>query len=904
MRWVLSIAFLGGSAIAQIDILSVGRVVQVGYQLYKLYMEKHIGKRQQLDSALKLVREGLQRLNPEMVSGAVEIIAKLNPNQQKAVQLMQAMAYVMAGRPEVARKKLELLLTSPLPPKFQPLRRVIEGWTALREKRYEEAKTIFLSLIDQSKLDTFPTVYWGLAEIALRERSFEEAEKYAKEALALAPMDPQSYTLLGEIYLAQSRYTESEKAYKEVIARGLSSASALVGLGKLYLYVTHRFVDARQKFEEALHLEPHLVDAHLGIVLSYLADDRPREAQNYLQAHSSQFLSADFHVLRGIISFHEGECAKKVLFPSASDQLCQEALKHIHEFVRLSQVDPVAYVALSDSILKFGLWSAVAVEDHGKKQEFCKLLAICDEKTGQPPVSDPIGAAIRAKTEAEKGSWTEVLKLLKPHVEKEGSLLPYGAYTLYGIALWESAPDNKREAFKYISKEPPNRCMENGFLRASYIIKNNLRDPLTPELKNSIKSPKLLQNYASKSIHALNLAQIALRNNGDTTEAQRLLESILSIEFDMAGERRHGKASCEAHKLLFDIHLSRGRIQEAERELEGADKKCYDSDSELPYKRLRLMYAKKDSAQADRELISLVPSGEKVGELERMGFRDLAVRARMLYSAKQSNIVATPSNTSDKGTSNSSKQEFQGSSANWEYSSGFFRPPSSSSAAPSATEKASSLSHSARGTYDLYYGQWMDTLYEYLFLGDAKLMRVLERFTAAYPHLSALANEIRGLYYLEEGEIEKAINYLRLAYQNSAADEMLGSRNWLEAIGLSELPPISNPKLRRGIVLVGVFRYQGDYSRANNLLIELIKDHKVELLNYLIQLFQQVPTEFMEEVEHLAEQHPIMLKSLITTILVEVPREGEILRRLIMERGSSNKVRDILVQAQKEVSNR
>lgn len=272
--WLLLVV---GGLQAQIDVLSVGRVLQTGYQLYQLFLAKRLEKRQQVDSLMKKVQEGLQKLNPEMVSQALDhakIFIK-RPNIEQEILIMQAMAYALAGKPGVAQTKLISIPSEKIPPKLHQLRTLTEGWIALQRKDYQTAIGYFMEVVGE-KQDTFPAAYWGLAEAYLSQGKPKEAEDHALKARDLAPDDPQSHVLMAEIYFAERRYTDAEKEYKEAIKLRPDHATAHLGLGKLFLRHTHRYPEARHEFERALSVDSFLVEAHVGMVYAYLGEKKLR----------------------------------------------------------------------------------------------------------------------------------------------------------------------------------------------------------------------------------------------------------------------------------------------------------------------------------------------------------------------------------------------------------------------------------------------------------------------------------------------------------------------------------------------------------------------------------------------------------------------------------------------------
>ncbi|MEN3039993.1 MAG: tetratricopeptide repeat protein [Bacteroidia bacterium] len=892
--------------LAQIPLLDLaGRGVQFAYQMYQSYANRNLEKKQKVDSCLNLIKEGLQKLDPKSVEQAVEVIKSFAPRKERELQLLQVLGYAMAGLPGVAKERLNLLRIENKSPTLSILRDITQAWIYLKEADYEQAKDLFHSILDRAKVDTFPIVYWGLAEIALREESFEEAISYAKQACNLAPQDPQSHTLLGEIYLAQRRYIDGERAYREALQKSPNFPSALLGLGKYYLYSAKRYADAVSYFRKAIEKDSSLLEAHIGIVLSYLMEGQIQKAYEHLQQKSGAFLSADFHALRGILLFKLGGCTNKVLFPNPSDSLCKHSMESFKEFLRLAREDRPGYIQPSDSLLEYGLWLSFVLEDERSRRTFCEAFlrydAICN-LSFQTSLRSPILSAIKAREAAMKGEWDTVLSLIRPHLANAN--LPHGASTLYALALWEMR--EKSEALEYAKREP-YICPENGYLFTEYILKRHLRDPLSPEMISCLDKPALLGNYASKAKYAYNLSQIALRNGRDTIRAIDLLERILTSEFVSTSDRSYKRVACQARKQLIDLYMRRRLIDQAERMLNEAYRLCPKDTQELMLQQVRLLYTKRDTMRGDELLRRLSPDQLKEDDVLTERFR----------------ILSAPSLEGDEPSSGSplksNAQEAPGparpSSVGWEYSSGFFRPVSSSSKTAPDTSRGTSLgdnrsasksypieksysvpssidvaqpvsTSSLRSTPKRSYQQWLDTLYDYLFREDDQFTQIADLFLEENPDRKALSYELYGLFYLQKLDTHNAIKYLRLSYQLSAPDEQDLTKNWLEAIGL-QIPPIIKAKMRRGILLLGAYGMANDIVKANNLFIELLKEYKTELSGYLMQLLAQEEEAFLAQVEELAETHPIMLGSMLKALLQETPEHGRQLISYLLEKGST-----------------
>ncbi len=105
-----------------------------------------------------------------------------------------------------------------------------------------------------------------LAEIALKERDFETAQKESGEILALNPKDFRARMMLGNALMAQGKSADAEVAFKTLIAENPENPAGYYRLGLLQRS-TKDYDGALDSFNAALDLNPMLMDVFTNIVL-------------------------------------------------------------------------------------------------------------------------------------------------------------------------------------------------------------------------------------------------------------------------------------------------------------------------------------------------------------------------------------------------------------------------------------------------------------------------------------------------------------------------------------------------------------------------------------------------------------------------------------------------------------
>ncbi len=95
-------------------------------------------------------------------------------------------------------------------------------------------------------------------------RRWQDAQRVAEEALALAPNDATALSRLAWVHYNQGRHAEAEPLYRRALAAFPSNADVQTGLGWTLLKLG-RYKEARAAFEAVLAFAPDQANAHLGL---------------------------------------------------------------------------------------------------------------------------------------------------------------------------------------------------------------------------------------------------------------------------------------------------------------------------------------------------------------------------------------------------------------------------------------------------------------------------------------------------------------------------------------------------------------------------------------------------------------------------------------------------------------
>lgn len=256
----------------------------------------------QIDAARELLESGLQHgLQGEVVDA---LAAQLEVRAQiaRSIRDTQAPAAVaQAARPKHAPSHAN--------GKAQPsLRELDKLKTALKKKRYDEAKALARSLILR-----FPQhgAAWKTFGVVIgMQGTPEEALQPMETAARLLPQDAEAQLNLGLALASVGRKKEAEASLRRAVEIDPTYAKAHRNLGVM-LQGQARLSEAEMHCRRALEMDPSYVDAHLalGAVLGYMGRLADAEA-SYRKALDIDPAKADGYNELGILLLEQGRSAE------------------------------------------------------------------------------------------------------------------------------------------------------------------------------------------------------------------------------------------------------------------------------------------------------------------------------------------------------------------------------------------------------------------------------------------------------------------------------------------------------------------------------------------------------------------------------------------------------------------
>jgi len=125
--------------------------------------------------------------------------------------------------------------------------------TLASSQRYEESEDIYRALIKSGYKDA--AVFTGLAGTRLLEKDFTGSERYAKEALDIAPENTEAARILAESFVSSGKYEDARKIYEKMTAQPGMETTGLINTGKTYLKENNA-PEARRYFEKVQVMDP------------------------------------------------------------------------------------------------------------------------------------------------------------------------------------------------------------------------------------------------------------------------------------------------------------------------------------------------------------------------------------------------------------------------------------------------------------------------------------------------------------------------------------------------------------------------------------------------------------------------------------------------------------------------
>jgi tetratricopeptide (TPR) repeat protein len=273
-----------------------------GDEAIRQYREGMAADPKQKAKYQKRIIEVLLRQNKPAEAGEIATaILKDNPNDADARGLQ---ASFLLDKGEISRALTELQAVVTRSPE-NPVAHFNLARAHSARGEVEQARQQFQKAIDL-RPDYIPARL-GLAQLQLARREGEAALKSAEEILAIDPQNMQAKLVQAAALLAQKKFSDSRSLLSEMAAKYPNTPSVMLQSGVTDLS-ENRFKDAEESFRKAYHLNPADTRGLMGLVETFLAQNRVDQALAAVQAEADKAPNrTDLRVLLGNVATRSGK---------------------------------------------------------------------------------------------------------------------------------------------------------------------------------------------------------------------------------------------------------------------------------------------------------------------------------------------------------------------------------------------------------------------------------------------------------------------------------------------------------------------------------------------------------------------------------------------------------------------
>jgi len=256
-------------------------------------------------------------------SGREELVPSAMDDQTR--RQLNALGYVSAGRP----RRIDLGTTAPDPKDRVEILKILDSAGAmLGKERYAEAAQMMERCLPRDPTNPLIHIYLAtaldkmgdyrrevqfyqdalaqkietgeidsrLGKAYLRLQELDKAVEALTRAVALDPLDLDSFRNLGTAQLQLGHIDEAEKAFRSILVENSRYAAAYNGLG-LVAIQRDRVAEARRNFEKAIEVGPDEVEPLLNLGLLYQKSGDKRLAIHYYQMFLSKAPEAQYGMM-------------------------------------------------------------------------------------------------------------------------------------------------------------------------------------------------------------------------------------------------------------------------------------------------------------------------------------------------------------------------------------------------------------------------------------------------------------------------------------------------------------------------------------------------------------------------------------------------------------------------------
>lgn len=187
------------------------------------------------------------------------------PDPKDRVEILKVLEAMAGGSKLPAGRRIEALQRAIAEDPGNPTTLFYLGGELEKTGRYEDAMKLYESAIHRGVQNG--RIYSRMADLYLRSGRKDDAISFYEKAAQFNPSDFESQTNLATAYLEKGRVDDAERVFRWVLT-GEESAAAYNGLGLVSIQRQNPAA-ARGQFENAVRLDPDLVEAQLNLGLIY-----------------------------------------------------------------------------------------------------------------------------------------------------------------------------------------------------------------------------------------------------------------------------------------------------------------------------------------------------------------------------------------------------------------------------------------------------------------------------------------------------------------------------------------------------------------------------------------------------------------------------------------------------------
>lgn len=214
----------------------------------------------------KLKSIGESYLAAGNVAAALKYLKAAELRRPKDAQLLYeiAIAYSKRGFREQAKEYIQRALA--VQPDYAEAVNALGAFLA-EEGKFEEARRAFERALNNPYYETPQLAAYNLGSLFYRMGNYQEAARYYRQAIKLAPTYAAAHLELARTLEAIGNTTEALNEYKQALQYDPKLVQANFGYGKL-LYEQKNYTAARYYFEQVIKLAPDTPTAK--VALEYL----------------------------------------------------------------------------------------------------------------------------------------------------------------------------------------------------------------------------------------------------------------------------------------------------------------------------------------------------------------------------------------------------------------------------------------------------------------------------------------------------------------------------------------------------------------------------------------------------------------------------------------------------------